>query len=165
MEFREQLKYPPVARIALITLNGRNEEKIQFLAEQIKKEVEKRLPEVGETILCGPAPAPLARAETHFRYQILLRTKFITKLSHQLNLMICASGTWYFVSPHVSRWGAERQARRREARMRLVRGTRNPPEYLRVHAVVAFRPLIPALSQGDRDRWLTRSGLQTHCLV
>jgi len=89
MEFREQLKYPPVARIALITLKGRNEEKIQFLAEQIKKEVEKRLPEVGETILCGPAPAPLARAETHYRYQILLRTKFITKLSHQLNLMIC----------------------------------------------------------------------------
>ena len=33
MEFREQLKYPPVSRIALLTLKGRNEEKVKFSAD------------------------------------------------------------------------------------------------------------------------------------
>jgi primosomal protein N' len=36
---------------------------------------------VGDLIIAGPAPAPLARAETLYRYQILLRTRHITKLS------------------------------------------------------------------------------------
>jgi primosomal protein N' (replication factor Y) (superfamily II helicase) len=30
MEFRGQLKYPPFSRVALITLKGRNEEKVKF---------------------------------------------------------------------------------------------------------------------------------------
>ena len=37
IEFREQLKYPPVSRVALLTLKGRNEEKVKFSAEHLKK--------------------------------------------------------------------------------------------------------------------------------
>ena len=37
IEFREQLKYPPVSRVALLTLKGRNEEKVKFSAEHLKE--------------------------------------------------------------------------------------------------------------------------------
>jgi simple sugar transport system substrate-binding protein len=43
LEFRQQLKYPPVSRIAMITLKGRNEEKVAFLAEHLRKEMEPML--------------------------------------------------------------------------------------------------------------------------
>jgi len=51
IEFREQLKYPPVSRVALLTLKGRNEEKVKFSAEHLKHELEKIL---------GSAAAPAA---------------------------------------------------------------------------------------------------------
>jgi primosomal protein N' len=35
-------------------------------------------------IISGPAPAPLARAETMYRHQILLRTRQIARLSRTL---------------------------------------------------------------------------------
>ena len=112
IEFREQLKYPPVSRVALLTLKGRNEEKVKFSAEHLKRELEKNLkpsdekheafirpaatfsPFGGERaavrgtfkdlIIAGPAPAPLLRAETFYRYQIMLRTRAMSALSREL---------------------------------------------------------------------------------
>jgi primosomal protein N' (replication factor Y) len=113
MEFREQLKYPPVSRVALLTLKGRNEEKVKFSAEHLKRELDKILVTGGASVLAsraekskdgssgasphqnvkddfkdlvitGPAPAPLLRAETFYRYQIMLRTRAMSKLSHAL---------------------------------------------------------------------------------
>ena len=37
-----------------------------------------------DLIIAGPAPAPLLRAETFYRYQIMLRTKGMSRLSHAL---------------------------------------------------------------------------------
>jgi primosomal protein N' (replication factor Y) len=131
IEFREQLKYPPVSRVALLTLKGRNEDKVKFSAEHLKRELEKNLkssdneneplirpaatfspfggekenkahhslaPQIGERagargafkdlIIAGPAPAPLLRAETFYRYQIMLRTKAMSKLSQALAKII-----------------------------------------------------------------------------
>jgi len=87
IEFRQQLQYPPYTRIALITFKGRNEEKVALCAEQIKIELEKELPQVTEHSLAGPAPAPLLKAESYFRYQIMLRAKQMPKLSRYLSLM------------------------------------------------------------------------------
>ena len=116
IEFREQLKYPPAARVALLTLKGRNEQKVQLAAEHVRKELDKlitgtgKLPPkvitsgelfVNETniaatampetsasfsdlIIAGPAPAPLLRAETFYRYQLMLRTRAMTRLSREL---------------------------------------------------------------------------------
>ena len=39
MEFRRQLEYPPVSRIALLLLRGRNEEKVKFSADYLKREM------------------------------------------------------------------------------------------------------------------------------
>lgn len=119
MEFREQLKYPPVARVALLTLKGRNEEKVKFTAEHVRLELdhlqtgkatETKATDASETatlfdavaaaappvgkpepvataapfrdlIIVGPAPAPLLRAETFYRYQLMLRTQAMSRLS------------------------------------------------------------------------------------
>ena len=117
IEFREQLKYPPVSRVALLTLKGRNEDKVKFSAEHLKRELEKMLGSAAapaavvsaladdselfgegaeqntrgacapqkhlfrDLIIAGPAPAPLLRAETFYRYQIMLRTRAMSKFS------------------------------------------------------------------------------------
>jgi len=106
IEFRGQLKYPPLSRVALLTLKGRNEDKVKFSAEHLKRELERnhfvaavydrrqsdekiatvtdRRYKFGDLIISGPAPAPLLRAETFYRYQIMLRTRAMSKLSQQL---------------------------------------------------------------------------------
>ena len=125
LEFREQLKYPPVSRVALLTLKGRSEDKVKFSAEHVRHELDKltiagaaangkagepvsekvtaelqlgdRPPNHPNTqtskhpttpfrdlIIAGPAPAPLLRAETFYRYQIMLRTRAMSRLSRAL---------------------------------------------------------------------------------
>jgi len=84
IEFRGQLKYPPLSRIALLTLKGRNEEKVKFSADHLKRELQKATTELKDLILAGPAPSPLLRAETYYRYQIMLRTPKMTLLSRRL---------------------------------------------------------------------------------
>jgi primosomal protein N' (replication factor Y) (superfamily II helicase) len=114
MEFREQLKYPPVSRVALLTLKGRNEEKVKFSAEHVRKELDKLIASKGgavgplptapenaiggahgvmrptfhDLVIAGPAPAPLLRAETFYRYQLMLRTTQMSALSRRLAEMI-----------------------------------------------------------------------------
>jgi primosomal protein N' (replication factor Y) len=84
IEFRQQLSYPPFARIALLTLKGRNEQKVQFAAEHLKRELEKLTADLKGAILLGPAPAPLLRAETFYRYQIMLRVRQMPEISRRL---------------------------------------------------------------------------------
>jgi primosomal protein N' (replication factor Y) (superfamily II helicase) len=84
IEFRKQLRYPPITRVCLVTLRGRNEEKVQVLIEHVKREVEKAAAPVVDLVLAGPAAAPLLRAESYYRYQIMLRTAQMMKLSRIL---------------------------------------------------------------------------------
>jgi primosomal protein N' (replication factor Y) len=84
LEFRRQLKYPPFSRIALLTLKGRNEEKVGFSAEHLRRELERLLADFKDLTVKGPTPAPLARAESFYRYQIMLRTPRMTSLSRRL---------------------------------------------------------------------------------
>jgi primosomal protein N' (replication factor Y) len=114
LEFRAQLKYPPFSRVALLTLKGRNEEKVKFSADHVAKELallrgvetaKRRDGEVAQNsgespvsgsadspirdlIIAGPAPAPLLRAETFYRYQIMLRTQRMSALSRRLSQMV-----------------------------------------------------------------------------
>ena len=41
-----------------------------------------------DLVLAGPAPAPLLRAETFYRYQIMLRTRAMTACSRELAVII-----------------------------------------------------------------------------
>ncbi len=84
IDFREQLHYPPASRAALLTLRGRNEDKVKFAAGHLKRTLEEHLKDWKELVLAGPAPAPLARAESFYRYQIMLRTRRMRELSRVL---------------------------------------------------------------------------------
>ncbi|MFT4587072.1 MAG: primosomal protein N' (replication factor Y) [Limisphaerales bacterium] len=81
MEFREQLKYPPLSRVAMLTLRGRNEDKVEFSAQQVKTQAEKALADIDDIVIMGPAPAPLARAEKQFRFQIMIRARNMSRVS------------------------------------------------------------------------------------
>jgi primosomal protein N' (replication factor Y) len=90
IEFRKQLLYPPFSRIALITLKGRNEDKVEFSAGHLRRELEKRTADLETVILKGPAAAPLLRAETFYRYQLTLHTQQMTQLSRRLATVLTA---------------------------------------------------------------------------
>ena len=85
IEFREQLRYPPFARVALLTFRGRNEEKVEFTAKHFRKLLDPLVTEFPDLKLNGPAPAPLAKAETYHRFQIMLRAGQMSRLSRRLN--------------------------------------------------------------------------------
>jgi primosomal protein N' (replication factor Y) len=84
VEFREQLRYPPAARVALLTLKGRNEDKVKLFAEHLRKALDAGFKDWKDLILAGPAPAPLLKAESFFRHQIMLRTSAMSRLSTEL---------------------------------------------------------------------------------
>jgi primosomal protein N' (replication factor Y) len=81
IEFRQELQYPPLTRAALLTLRCRNEDKARMSADYIKAELDKKLVVPRDVIWAGPAPSPLLKAESHYRYQILLRTRQMSRLS------------------------------------------------------------------------------------
>ncbi|MDC0218951.1 primosomal protein N' [Verrucomicrobia bacterium] len=87
MEFREQLLYPPFTRAALLTIRGRNEDKVKFSADHIKRKLEKLILKLPDLVISGPAPAPLLRAENFYRYQIMLRLGQMSLLSRHLALI------------------------------------------------------------------------------
>lgn len=79
--FREQLKYPPFARVAMLTFRSRNEDKARLTADYVKAELDKGAGDLKDLILAGPAPSPVLKVESYYRYQIMLRTRQMSKLS------------------------------------------------------------------------------------
>ncbi|MED5278422.1 MAG: primosomal protein N', partial [Verrucomicrobiota bacterium] len=57
IEFRQQLNYPPVGRVALLTLRGRSEDRVKFIADHLRREMDTVAKELGEVVVAGPAPA------------------------------------------------------------------------------------------------------------
>jgi primosomal protein N' (replication factor Y) len=82
--FRRELQYPPMSRVALITLKGRNEDKVKFVADHFRKEVGKLSSDFKDLVISGPAPAPLLKAESFYRYQIMMRLSKMSALSRKL---------------------------------------------------------------------------------
>jgi primosomal protein N' (replication factor Y) len=90
MEFRRQLKYPPLSRIALLLIKGRHEERVKLSAAHVKQELEKQTANMRDVIIAGPAAAPLARAKGDYRHQIMLRTTQMSALSTALTHLAAA---------------------------------------------------------------------------
>jgi len=82
LEFRRSLHYPPYERFVLITARGRSEEKTQFVLENLAKEITRL--DLPETEVTGPAPAPIARIEGCYRFQVFLRTRRIMAVTPRL---------------------------------------------------------------------------------
>lgn len=88
LEFRRQLKYPPFSRVAMLTLKGRNEDAVKFAAAHMKRSLESLQALHRDLVVAGPAPAPLARAESFYRYQIMLRTPRMSSLANGLSALL-----------------------------------------------------------------------------
>jgi primosomal protein N' (replication factor Y) len=82
LDFRRKLHYPPYERFILITARGRNEEKTQFVLDNLTKELARL--DLPETEINGPAPAPIARLDERYRFQVFLRTRRITAITPRL---------------------------------------------------------------------------------
>ncbi|MCE0522019.1 MAG: primosomal protein N', partial [Methylacidiphilales bacterium] len=82
LEFRSKLHYPPYERFVLVTARGRNEEKTRFVVENLAKEMERL--ELPETEITGPSPAPIARIEERYRFQIFVRTRRMMAVTPRL---------------------------------------------------------------------------------
>ena len=82
LAFRRSLHYPPYERFVLVTARGRSEEKTLFVIENLAKEMERL--DLPETEITGPAPAPIARIEERYRFQIFLRTRRIMAVTPRL---------------------------------------------------------------------------------
>lgn len=82
LEFRKGFHYPPFCRCTLVTLRSLSEEKANFYAAHFAKVLlEKKW---SHTIVSEAAPAPMAKIQGWYRYQILLRTTRATALSRRL---------------------------------------------------------------------------------
>ena len=80
IEFRQQLYYPPYTRMVALTVRSRSEGKAKFVTETIAKDLAQQL--TGFKAIVGePAPAPLARIQTFYRYQLIARSERILELS------------------------------------------------------------------------------------
>ncbi|MDK3156668.1 primosomal protein N' [Kamptonema cortianum] len=76
--FRQELKYPPLSHVILITIRGTNDDKAAFVAQSLRKLLAQNAP--AGAILGDAAPAPMAKMKTYFRYQIMLRASSVLKL-------------------------------------------------------------------------------------
>jgi primosomal protein N' (replication factor Y) len=84
IEFRRQLRYPPVTRLVCLTIRSKSEEKAKFTAATLGRELAKRLVADHDT-MGDPTPAPLARVQNLYRYQIIVRSDQIMRLTEAVS--------------------------------------------------------------------------------
>ena len=71
LEFRKELSYPPYSHLVCIGLSGSHEERTAFSAQTLALRLK---PLLAEGVVFGDAaPAPLAKARSRYRFQIMLR--------------------------------------------------------------------------------------------
>ena len=81
---RRELQYPPIDRIALLTLRGREEALVEKTACDLRTNMKGYLAELPGLIIKGPAPAPLEKVGDFFRYHIMIQTQRMLPLSDRL---------------------------------------------------------------------------------
>src|SRR5437879_2822084 len=79
IEMREQLQYPPATRMVCVTVRSRQEDKAKFVAEAMAREIQKGTAKLN--VIMGEAtPAPLAKVQNQYRYQVVIRSPQIVPL-------------------------------------------------------------------------------------
>jgi primosomal protein N' (replication factor Y) len=86
MEFRRELRYPPVTRLVCVTARSRNADKAELVARTLAKKLGEVIGD--DTILAGPTPAPLAKIKGEYRFQLMLRSEKIAKLSEMVGEIV-----------------------------------------------------------------------------
>ena len=84
IELREQLQYPPATRMICVTVRSRQEDKAKFVAEVVAKEIQKQTMKL-KVVMGAATPAPLAKVQNQYRYQVILRSGRIMPLVEAVN--------------------------------------------------------------------------------
>ena len=83
IEYRQQLRYPPATRLVCLTVRSKSEEKAQFTAGALARELKKHVVADHDT-MGEPTPAPLAKIQNLYRYQIIIRSDQIMRLTEAI---------------------------------------------------------------------------------
>ena len=86
IDFRERCDYPPFLHLLMVHIRSEHQRRAEFTAETIHRRLSEKL-EQGVT-LHPVVPAPIERSKGYYRYQILLRTKSIRRLSKGVRSII-----------------------------------------------------------------------------
>lgn len=78
---RRQLSYPPFSRVAMLTIKSKEESLALEKAEAARAWIDQHLASLSDLVVSGPAASPLFKAESHYRYQIMLRTRQMPQAS------------------------------------------------------------------------------------
>ena len=87
---REELGYPPFARLALISFKGNSEIRTREAAENAARTgcaILKAKPDLPVELM-GPAPAPLAKVKGKYRFQILIRGGLVKPLHIFIHILL-----------------------------------------------------------------------------
>ena len=83
--FRQWMHYPPFAAMACIQVRHTEQDRVLQMTSRIGHVLEKLVPPDASGLrVLGPAPAPVARIKTEFRYQFLLKGSSRRRLSEIL---------------------------------------------------------------------------------
>jgi len=63
---------------------------VRFSADHIRRELDRVTTGFKELVIAGPAPAPLVRAQSYYRYQLMLRTPHMVPLGRKLAELVQA---------------------------------------------------------------------------
>ena len=86
IDFRERCDYPPFLHLLMVHIRSEHQRRAEFTAETIHRRLSEKLDQ-GVT-LHPVVPAPIERSKGYYRYQILLRTKSIRRLSKSVRSII-----------------------------------------------------------------------------
>jgi primosomal protein N' (replication factor Y) len=78
MPSRQALEFPPFSRMLMLHFRGTEELQVSAAAEKFAAALQPLLKDCAQVI--GPMPAPLAKVNKYFRYQLLLRGQQIRKM-------------------------------------------------------------------------------------
>jgi primosomal protein N' (replication factor Y) (superfamily II helicase) len=90
IEIRQELQYPPATRMVCVTVRSRSEEKAKFVAETLAKGFEKQTVSL-KVLMGGATPAPLAKVQNQYRYQIVMRSAQIQSLVEAVGKVMAAT--------------------------------------------------------------------------
>jgi primosomal protein N' (replication factor Y) len=82
IEHRRQFDYPPFTHMVILGLRSQHQARAEFSAVTLARRLKELLP--AGTTLNEPAPAPLEKSHGFYRYQLLLRSRQILRLSRAL---------------------------------------------------------------------------------
>jgi len=88
IELRKIIKSPPVRDLIALTVTGVDESKIVIACEHLKKKLSALISDDKQTVLLGPAPAPLSKVSNKYVYRLLVSCKNNKKIRDKISQVI-----------------------------------------------------------------------------